>query len=337
MALDLSLADLGDQPRLSEGAHSRRARFHQSWYRAARLGVKTWGQTPSGRPIGSILPPTAAEAGLNFVTPAARDLFRARRKQGWGVDPVRMTNHMTSSQTLLVNLLGPLGSCSSWLRNVLQLVVERLDIAEVIRWDIEFAPPARSRYLGDMTRLDAFFRVRTSRGIEGIVLELKYTDRFSSRRLDLVGNNRYAELQSSCGLWADHLDAFEDQESGQLLRCHALGTRVLQVDERTSNPATLLLISHPDDVAAPVVLERYRNHLVDSTQAVHVGLDRVLGAALSSAPTAAAADLVRELQLRYLGHSESQPLWLEHLAAASSTRALRRLSAEHCLDEGAAV
>lgn len=324
MPLDLSLADLGDQPQLSESAHSRRARFHQSWYRAAKLGVKAWGRTPAGRPIGSILPAAAAEAGLNFAAPSARELFLTRRKQGWGVDPVRMTKHMTSSQALLVNLLGPLGSSASWLRDVLRLLLDRQDIAEVTRWDIEFAPPSRNDYLGDMTRLDAFIRFRTSQGTEGVVLELKYTDRFSSRRLDLAGNRRYAELQASSGLWHDPLQAFLDQEVGQLLRCHALGTRILQVDERVWTPATLLLISHPDDVTAPTVLNRYRSRLEDATRAVHVGLDHVLHAALSSAPTDVDADTVRSLQLRYLDHAASEALWLEHLEKANTTRTKRR-------------
>ena len=45
-SLPVSLEFLGDQPRLSESKHARRARFHQSWYRAARLGINGWGQTP---------------------------------------------------------------------------------------------------------------------------------------------------------------------------------------------------------------------------------------------------------------------------------------------------
>ncbi|MDR5712061.1 hypothetical protein RH857_07955 [Nesterenkonia flava] len=235
-----------------------------------------------------------------------------------------MTKHMTSSQALLVNLLGPLGSSANWLRDVLRLLLDRQDIAEVTRWDIEFAPPSRNDYLGDMTRLDAFIRFRTSQGTEGVVLELKYTDRFSSRRLDLAGNRRYAELQASSGLWHDPLQAFLDQEVGQLLRCHALGTRILQVDERVWTPATLLLISHPDDVTAPTVLNRYRSRLEDATRAVHVGLDHVLHAALSSAPTDVDADTVHSLQLRYLDHAASEALWLEHLEKANTTRTRRR-------------
>nr|WP_309735877.1 hypothetical protein [Microbacterium sp. SORGH_AS_0428] len=219
---------------------------------------------------------------------------------------------MTSSQTLLVNLLGPLGSDPTWLLEVLRLLLQRSDIAEVIRWDIEFAPPRRSQYLGDMTRLDAFFRVRTDFGVEGLVLELKYTDRFSSRRIDVAGSQRYAELASSRDLWHDPQAAFIDPTIGQLLRCHALGERILQVDEPSAGGTTLLLVSHPNDTTALLVMDRYRAALTNKSRAVDLALDRVLAVALATAPSASAAAVVRGLQLRYLDHWESEHLWQEH-------------------------
>jgi hypothetical protein len=316
MAEVVDLKELGDQPRLSETAHSRRARFHQSWYRASRLGIPDWGSTPNGRPLGSILPDDHAAAGVNFTTPQARDLFLLRRTQGWGVDPVRMTSHMTSSQALLVNLMGPLCSDSEWLLAVLQAILGRHDVLEVVRWDVEFAPPARSRYLGDMTRVDAFFRLRTPDGIEGVVLELKYTDRFSSRRLDLGNSARYRALADRTGLWPEPGQAFSDGAISQLLRCHALGARTLEVDNGGSQ-TTLLLVSHPADQDAVRTFEQYQRHLGDPAKGRHVGLDRLLDDALATAPTERAASIVHELRLRYLDHDNSERLWVEHLAKSA--------------------
>jgi hypothetical protein len=278
-----------------------------------RLGIDLWGMSRLGRPIGSILPDDAAAAWSNFTTFEARDLFLLRRTQGWGVDPVRMTSHMTSSQAMLVNLMGPLGIDHGWLLAVLRTVLDRSDLAEVVRWDIEFAPPARNQYLGDMTRLDALFRVRTANGIEAVVLELKYTDRFSSRRLDLSNNSRYREVAHRTGLWADPMEAFSDGTVSQLLRCHALGARTLEVDHGRG-PTTLLLVSHPTDEHAGRTFEQYLNHLANPTSARHVELDRLLSAALSTAPTELAASKVRELCVRYLDHDKSEGHWVQHLA-----------------------
>lgn len=302
---------------MSETRHARRARFHQSWYRAFRLGVLDWGQTIAGRPIGSILPPDAADAGKNFTSTASRELFAERRLQGWGVDPVRMTSHMTSSQTLLMNMLGPLADDRSWLLKVLRGVLQRPDLGVVLDVEVEFAPAARSRYLADMTRVDAFIRVASATGTEGIVLELKYTDRFSSRRLAIAENVKYVDLAESTGLWRAPTTALSDDTCNQLLRCHALGARTLQVEHDATMPVTLLLVSHPRDISAGVVFDRYRSHLTDPRQALHVRLDRLLDAASATSSTAAGSAAIDELRLRYLDHDASESLWREFVGAVS--------------------
>lgn len=316
----VSLSALGDQPRLSEPKHARRARFHQSWYRAVQLGIPGWGKTPMGRPLGSILPVAAAAAGRNFTSPEAEAMFVKRRTLGWGVDPVRMTSHMTSSQALLMNLFGPLANNPDWLLEVLRVVLARPELAAVLDVEVEFAPPKRSRYLGDMTRVDAFVKLAVKGGIEGLVLELKYADRFSSRRLPLSESPRYRDLAESTGLWKSPDQAFSDGSVSQLLRCHALGARTLQVDLEATLPVTLLLVHHPLDLEAGAVLDEYRRQLTNPDLATRVDLDRLLQTALASAPRIEQARGIRELQLRYLRHDESEVLWHEHLAAIHPTK-----------------
>lgn len=319
-SLPVSLEVLGDQPRLSESKHARRARFHQSWYRAARLGIPTWGQTPLGRQLGSILPADAAARGKNFTSPESEALFLRRRTQGWGVDPHRMTSHMTSSQTLLMNLLGPLDADRQWLLEILRGALDRPDLMNLRGVEVEFAPPARSRYLGDMTRVDAFFILEAEDGTEGMVLELKYTDRFSARRLPLAESSRYRALATSTGMWRDSSSAFADESVSQLLRCHALGARTLQVEHGSTLPVTLLLVDHPLDPGAGTVFDAYRGHLANPAQARHVRLDQFLAVAAATAPGRTAVAAVSELELRYLAHEESEALWQEHLAVRQLTR-----------------
>jgi hypothetical protein len=247
-------------------------------------------------------------------------MFLKRRTEGWGVDPLRMTSHMTSSQTLLVNLLGPLGADTDWLLEVLRIVLRRPDLVEMRDAAIEFAPPARSRYLGDMTRIDAFFTVQSPAGTEGIVLELKYTDRFSTRKLPIADSPRYRQLADDSGLWRTPDQALTDDAVGQLLRCHALGLRTLQVDHQKTLPVTLLLVNHPLDLAAPAVLERYREHLSEPRLAHQVDLEQFLEAAAATAPGSVSLRAIDELRLRYLAHEESEPLWQENLAATHPTK-----------------
>ncbi|UIN31306.1 PGN_0703 family putative restriction endonuclease [Microbacterium binotii] len=316
----VTLGALGDQPRLSEPKHARRARFHQSWYRAVRLGVPGWGKTPMGRPLGSILPVAAAAAGRNFTSPEAEAMFVKRRTLGWGVDPVRMTSHMTSSQALLMNLFGPLADDPDWLLEVLCIVLARPDLTEVLDVAVEFAPPKRNHYLGDMTRVDAFVKLAVEGGIEGLVLELKYADRFSSRRLPLSESPRYRDLAESTGLWRSSGLTFSDGPVNQLVRCHALGARTLQVDLGATVPVTLMLVHHPLDLSAGPVLDEYRRQLANPKLATRVDLERFLETALASAPGVKQAQGIRTLQLRYISHEESEALWHEHLAATHPTR-----------------
>ncbi|MDQ1138437.1 hypothetical protein QE410_003236 [Microbacterium sp. SORGH_AS 1204] len=316
----VSLSALGDQPRLSEPKHARRARFHQSWYRVVQLGVRGWGTTPKGRPLGSILPPAAAAAGRNFTSPEAEAMFVKRRNLGWGVDPVRMTSHMTSSQTLLMNLLGPLADDPDWLLEVLRVVLARPNLTEVLDVAVEFAPPKRSHYLGDMTRVDAFVKLAVEGGIEGLVLELKYADRFSSRRLPVSESPRYRDLAESTSLWRSPGHTFSDGSANQLVRCHALGARTLQVDLGATVPVTLMLVHHPLDLSAGPVFDAYRRQLADPKLATRIDLELFLQTALVSAPSIGQARGIQTLQLRYVRHEESEPLWHELLAATQPAR-----------------
>lgn len=284
------------------------------------LGIRAWGQTPNGRPLGSILPHDAAAAGRNFTSIPSEQTFLERRRRGWGVDPVRMTSYMTSSQALLVNLLGPLLERPTWLLSVLGRLLARDAFHSLDFWEVEFAPPMRSHYLGDMTRVDAFFMVRGTSGPEAIVLELKYTDRFSSRAIEISNNVLYRELARSTGLWSDPINAFADKASGQLLRCHALGARVSQRDyggARTS----MLLVSHPTDQKAATVFRGYQRHLSVTEDCSHVTLTDLLEASSGAAQTSAESAIIGELRRRYLMHELSEDAWSEHLDSARKANA----------------
>lgn len=175
--------------------------------------------------MGSILHPDDAAAGRNFTTPAAERLYLDRRRAGWGVDPVRCTGYLTSSQALTINLLAPLKEDPAWAARVLSGLLDR-EITAVSGLEIEYAPRRRSLHLGDMTRLDAWIRLETGSGPQGLALEIKYADRFSSRHLRVAENPRYRELARTTGLWDLDDERTRSRPVNQLLRCHALATHL---------------------------------------------------------------------------------------------------------------
>lgn len=83
MELDLGPQNPGDGPLI------RRVRLHQSWYRAAVLGLSRWGSTRgrSAKELGSVLTDGDVAAGLNFGSPSAFRLYKTRHSEGWGIDP----------------------------------------------------------------------------------------------------------------------------------------------------------------------------------------------------------------------------------------------------------
>lgn len=303
------LSAIGPQ-RTSEPLLARRVRFHQSWYRVAVLGLLQFGCTagPISRQLGSILSDDDAVGGWNFTSPSARRLYERRRSEGWGVDPVRCTKYLTSSQALTLNLLGPLEESRAWFAHVLSDVLQRSDIIAVERVWVEFAPPRRSDYLHDMTRIDALVLMRTSRGNEFLAIEVKYSDRFNSRRVD-IDRPPYRDLAASVGLWRDPDNTLRAMEINQLARCHALTAAVSREMAGMPSAAGLLVLHHSEDAGSRAVVDRYRSHLSDPTLIRAVTLGDFITTLERSATSADQREAALALNVRYLAESKSESAW----------------------------
>ena len=247
---------------------AKRLRFHQSWYRSEVLGISGFGSTPApaSRPLGSILPIASAGDGRNFTTRTAEHLYEQRRTQGWGVDPVRCTRYLTSSQALTLNVLAPLFAEPQWLVNVLSSALDRSDILDVDYAAVEHAPSQRSRFLGDMTRMDGFLILRCRTGYEAVVLEFKYADRFNSRDVRIADRPTYQALAAKTAIWTDFDDVAADRSFNQLVRCHALGAAMLE-HSTGSLRTTLVAVHHERDVRAAQLVAGYHAKLADPTTA----------------------------------------------------------------------
>lgn len=311
------LAAIGPQRR-AESLLARRVRFHQSWYRAVVLGRDAFGRTMGPRPrlLGSILADADASAGLNFTSPAARRLFASRHTEGWGVDPVRSVKYLTSSQTLMINIFGLLAESTSWAARVLQVVLCRSDIAAVNWVKVEYAPNRRSAYLHDSTRLDVLLSV-TSGGLEELlVIEVKYSDRFNSRRVD-IDRPPYHQLQSKRALWRSADVVLNSADLNQLVRCHALAVALSDdlTDFRSRTP-TLVVLHHDADVGSTAMVDRYRTHLAEHALVESIAHRAFVAALHSEARTRAQREAARSLQLRYIEERESELAWHTYSQAA---------------------
>lgn len=293
--------DLGPQ-NPGDGPLLRRIRLHQSWYRAAVLRRPRWGLTRgrSSRQLGSILCDQDAEAGLNFGSQRALELYRTRHAEGWGIDP-RCSAYMTSSQALTINLISLLSEDEAWFLKCLNLWLGRSDLRGIRACKLEFAPTRRSLHLNDQTRIDTLVVATGDNGTEIIAVEVKYADRFNSRRVDIT-TPPYRELANRSGLWTVPAQVLTDRGVNQLARVHALATSYA-LSRGITKPASLLVVAHELDGNAGQVVAEYQD-CVHGPLVHHVSIRDVCASLVATAPARHRA-AGQDLQLRYGSESWS--------------------------------
>lgn len=306
---------IGEQ-RPQEPGFVRRRRFHQSWYRAAVLGLPAYGSTEGRypRPCGSILTDADAMLGNNFTSDAARRLYEQRRTEGWGVEPIRCTKYLTSSQALTLNLFGLLTEDKKWAAKSLSLALGRTDINTVQRIWVEFAPKQRSKYLNDMTRIDAVVLLGTVAGEEILAIEVKYADRFNSRRVS-IDRAPYRQLASEVALWREPNELFASQSINQLVRCHALAAALTRDWLGYTREPTLLVLHHREDSNSRSVINNYKDHLAKPNLCRETNLDEFVTALAAASETDGQRSLVHALHARYVAEEDSETAWQSWEAA----------------------
>lgn len=300
---------IGEQ-RPQEPAFARRRRFHQSWYRAAILELPDYGSTEARppRPCGSILTDNDAKMGNNFTSDAAKTIYLQRRTEGWGLEPIRCTKYLTSSQALSLNLFGPLIEDKRWAARSLSLALGRTDINVVRHIWIEYAPARRSKFLNDMTRLDAVVLLETNSGEELLAIEVKYTDRFSSRRVS-IDRAPYRQLANDTELWQNPDEVFASQPVNQLVRCHGLAAALsIEWLGQTRQP-TFLVLHHREDNKSRLTVDRYKSHLTKADLCQEASLDDFVMALAAASETEEQRSLVSAIHCRYLAEEQSEAAW----------------------------
>lgn len=296
--------------RLSEPRRAARFRFHQAWFRYEVLGLHRFGVLPGRKPraLGSVLHSDDAALWKNFVTPAAADMYLLRRAEGWGVDPFRCTSIMTSSQALTINLFGVLVSDSEWMSHVLSGLVGQPE-GRVSGYWLEYAPPTRSNFLGDMTRIDFLFRLETSEGSRFVATEVKLVDRHISRVVTLGA--KYRALAGATGVWKT-IDTPTSPQLNQIHRIHALALAISRHEGVALPPMIVMLADHADTFAGRIT-ESYGETLSDPRHANAQTIGTLLALMKESAPDTVTAKACAMLELRYQSLNASELLWHEYL------------------------
>jgi hypothetical protein len=305
----LAAAFLGPLPQ-SDSGFMRRVRVHQAWYRATVLGIDRFGTIAgSEQPCGSVLAPEDANAMLNFHGTDSVEIYQARRVTGWGVDPVRCTRYMTSSQTLTFNMLGSASRRPNECADLFNQLLGRGDLSRLERAEFEFSPVGTPYWLGDRTLLDALLWFTTVNGGQQVVaVETKLADRFSTRRTDAMGGPIYRSLNRTRPIWRSLRSSLEDGRTRQLTRCHALAQSVqLHDGGDAGSAAALVVLVHPEDETAAEAGRLYRSRLKRRGDAAILGWDRFLR--VSTETRAIDVVMCDVLSKRYVDLSGSGDVW----------------------------
>lgn len=248
--------------------------------------------------------------GSNFVSDMVWDLYRLRRTQGWGVEPIRCTTNLISSQALTFNLFGPLAVDPLWGARILSATLG-YQVVRVHDVFLEWTPSRPSEYLGDKTVVDALIVFTSVFGREVLCVETKYTDSHTTRALPYGRMATHRSLMDRSSKWSS-VPALRD--GNQLLRVHLLGERYAELHHllRGASSPRLLFVHHDLDTKADQMVARYGMHLnAGSAQAsvIATPLSRLIRNMRAVASSDAQCAIVSKLERRYVDISLSEDAW----------------------------
>jgi hypothetical protein len=178
------------------------------------------------RQLGSLLGPTAAQAGRNFMSPAIAHLVRreiAYQESGALIDQRRLYGNLLSSMPLAFNLFAPLRFNLRLAAKVIRSLIPDIDLATVLHVWFEHSPGRlRDELTGDRTAFDVAIVYRRSDGERGFIgIEQKYSESGNDAAPDLP--SRYSELAVSSEFFRNPMSAIlRSGPCQQLFREHLL-------------------------------------------------------------------------------------------------------------------
>ncbi len=218
--------DLGPQYRLDHD-FKRRARLHQSRFRAMTLGLLEC------RGYGNRLCSTDALAGKNFY-PWPGMLAAIERR--YGLADTKLRFDMLRSEHIPFNFFVPLREHPAMIP--LAREWSGVEVAGILSVEIEWAPQPKARFLDDNTSFDAYVEYRAKDGALGAIgVEVKFTEREypwgkTERTRMFDDRSKYRIVHEASGIYgASGLEFLRTPRFKQLWRNQLLGEAMLQCTE----------------------------------------------------------------------------------------------------------
>lgn len=202
-----------------DDAFKARARLHQSRFRVEQL-------RPTGyRKYGNRLTTADAIAGKNFCDWPG---MLASVEQGYGRADTPLWHDMLRSEHIPFNIFVPLRDLP-WAPRLFARWL-RLDVAELVKVAIEWAPEPKAEYLNDNTSFDAYVECALADGRRAALgIEVKYTEGpyawgKTERARMFDESSPYHRIHERAQLYIEGaLDALRTRELKQIWRNQLLG------------------------------------------------------------------------------------------------------------------
>jgi hypothetical protein len=259
-----------------------------------------------------MLSPSAGAAGINFLSPQAFELAKARAASGGGVEPYRLLHNMLSSQPMCFNLFAPLQTNPELAAEVCRALIG-CTVDRVLDVRFEWAPSPVVNHLNDKTSFDCFIEYQALGGQLGfIAVETKLTEPFSPKRLDDRGYRRWMTPDSP---WGDpRCTQVTKPSHNQLWRNHLLAWSLLQEPHLGYRAGHVVVVHHPLDGKCSGIVAGYRSLLRDPSMVHDLPLDVLLA---SCERAEASARWVQHFRVRYLDLERSERAWQHHQDSVS--------------------
>jgi hypothetical protein len=232
--------DLGPQYR-PDNDFKRRARLHQSRFRAEALGLSAY------RNYGNRLGAADALAGRNFYPWPG--MLQAVEQRFGRLGDAKLTFDMLRSEHIPFNFFVPLREHPAMLHLAREWT--GIDVATILSVEIEWAPAPKQRFLGDNTSFDAYLEYAAAGGARGAIgVEVKFTEGeygwgATERKRMLDDGSRYLAVHRGSEIYSpDSLELLRTKRFKQLWRNQLLGEAMLQSRHRGVEHFTSVLL-HP--------------------------------------------------------------------------------------------
>lgn len=275
----------------------RRARLHQSKFRAEALGL-------TYDTYGNYLTREDGLAGKNFYE--GFGIFEAVKNYRGFNKPLYC--NMLRSEHIPFNLFIPFNRNKEYCRDVFNRVIGNY-IKSIDRIEIEYAPKPKENYLNDGTSFDAYIEYSHVDGSKGMIgIEIKYTEKEykltpnSKQEKDIKDlSSKYFTVTKQSNIYKpETVTHLPSDQFRQVWRNHILGESILQTDSNKFKHFSSLTIFPKDNQHFIHTSKEYASFLTDENKFIALTYEDYFNICQNQCPDPEFKKWIDYLRLRYL-------------------------------------